>query len=117
MTWESFRVDAASLYLRADNPGTCIAELKMSFAGFGKPMFGQYGWHTVESNFNLEKLVLDELEASSRSAAESDLSRAISELPTSALAKESTRDLTERLERLADMHTKGLLTDEEFKQA
>lgn len=32
MKWESFRVDNASLYLREENPRTCTAEVKMSFA-------------------------------------------------------------------------------------
>jgi len=39
-TWKSFRIDAASLYLREENVGTCTAEVKMSFAGFGKPVHG-----------------------------------------------------------------------------
>jgi len=82
MTWESFRVDNASLYLREEKPGTCTAEVKMSFAGFGKPMFGQYGWYAVESNFNFEKTLLDELEAQSKRAASADLDTAISLLPT-----------------------------------
>jgi hypothetical protein len=84
MIWKSFRVDAASLYLREEKPGTCTAEVKMSFAGFGKPMFGQYGWYAVESNFNFEKALLDGLEAQSKQAAASDLDKAISQLPTEA---------------------------------
>ncbi len=52
MIWTSFRVDASSLYLREEKVGTCTAEIKMVFAGFGKPLFGQYGWVAVESNFN-----------------------------------------------------------------
>lgn len=82
MTWQSFRVDAASLYLREEKPGMCTAEMKMSFAGFGKPMFGQYGWYAVESNFNFEKALMDELEAQSKQAASTDLDKAISQLPT-----------------------------------
>lgn len=84
MIWESFRVDAASLYLREERPGTCTAEVKMSFAGFGKPMFGQYGWIAVESNFNFEKALLDGLEAESKRAASTDLDKAISQIPTEA---------------------------------
>lgn len=82
MTWESFRVDNASLYFREDKPGKCTAEVKMSFAGFGKPMFGQYGWYAVESNFNFEKALLDELDAQSKQAVSADLDDAISLLPT-----------------------------------
>jgi len=84
MMWESFRVDAASLYLREDQPGACTAEVKMSFAGFGKPMFGKYGWYAVESNFNFEKGMMDELEAQAKRAASDDLDKAISQLPTEA---------------------------------
>jgi PEGA domain len=84
MEWGSFRVDNASLYLREENPGTCTAEVKMSFAGFGKPMFGQYGWYAVESNFNFEKSLMDELQAQSNKAASDDLDKAISQLPTEA---------------------------------
>jgi hypothetical protein len=84
MTWESFRVDNASLYLREERPGTCTAEVKMSFAGFGKPMFGQYGWFAVESNFNFEKKLMDELEIQATKAASDDLQKGISQLPTEA---------------------------------
>ena len=84
MIWESFRVDSASLYLREEKPGKCTAEVKMSFAGFGKAMFGQYGWYAVESNFNFEKGVMEELEAQSKQAANADLDKAISQLPTEA---------------------------------
>ena len=79
--WESFRIDSASLYLREEKPGNCTAEIKMSFAGFGKPLMGQLGWYTVESNFNYEKALLDQLEAQSKKAASADLDRAISQLP------------------------------------
>lgn len=81
-TWESFRVDNASLYLREEKPGTCTAEVKMSFAGFGRPLFGEYGWYAVDSNFNFEKALLDGLEVQSKQAASADLDKAISELPT-----------------------------------
>lgn len=83
-TWESFRIDAASLYLREEKPGTCMAEVKMSFAGFGKAMFGEYGWYAVESNFSFEKALLDGLEAQSKQAVSADLDKAISQLPTEA---------------------------------
>jgi diacylglycerol kinase family enzyme len=56
--------------------------VKASFAGFGKPMFGQYGWYAVESNFNFEKNLMDELEAQSNKTASDDLDKAISQLPT-----------------------------------
>ena len=82
--WESFRVDNASLYLREEKPGTCTAELKMTFAGFGKPLFGAYGWFALDSNFNFEKALLDGLEAQSKQAAGADLDKAISQLPTEA---------------------------------
>lgn len=81
-TWESFRIDAASLYLREEKPGTCTAEVKMSFAGFGKPFMGSLGWYAVESNFNLEKNLMDQLEAQSKQAASADMDKAISQLPT-----------------------------------
>ena len=83
-TWESFRIDAASLYLREEKVGMCTAEVKMSFAGFGKPFMGTLGWYAVESNFNFEKMLLDGLEAQSKQAANADLDRAISQLPTEA---------------------------------
>lgn len=85
MLWESFRVDNASLYLREETPGTCTAEVKMSFAGFGKPLFDKLGqWYAVDSNFNFEKNLMDELEAQSKIAASNDLDKAISQLPTEA---------------------------------
>jgi hypothetical protein len=80
--WESFRIDAASMYLREEKPGVCTAEVKMSFAGFGKPFMGSLGWYAVESNFNFEKTLLDQLEAQSKQAASADLDKAISQLPT-----------------------------------
>jgi hypothetical protein len=83
-TWESFRIDAASLYLREEKPGTCTAEVKMSFAGFGRPFMGTLGWYVVESNFSFEKALLDGLEAQSKLAASADLDKAISQLPTEA---------------------------------
>lgn len=83
-TWESFRIDAASLYLREEQAGGCTAEVKMSFAGFGKPFMGTLGWYAVESNFNFEKAMLDGLQAQSRQAANADLDKAISQLPTGA---------------------------------
>jgi hypothetical protein len=84
-TWESFRIDAASLYLREEMAGTCTAEIKMSFAGFGKPFMGSLGWYAVESSFNFEKILLDQLEAQSKQAASADLDKAISQLPTAPL--------------------------------
>ncbi|MCC7495897.1 MAG: PEGA domain-containing protein [Fimbriimonadaceae bacterium] len=84
MNWDSFRVDSASLYLREEAPGTCTAELKMAFAGFGKPMFGRYSWYAVDSSFNLEKAILDDLEGEAGKAASGDLDKAISQLPTEA---------------------------------
>ena len=80
-TWEAFRIDSASLYLREDKPGLCTAEVKMSYAGFGKPFMGRYGWFAVDSNFNLEKVLMDELEAQSKKAVSNDLDKAISQLP------------------------------------
>jgi len=56
----------------------------MSFAGFGKPFMGTLGWYAVESNFNFEKALLDQLEAQTEQAASADLDRAISQLPTEA---------------------------------
>ena len=97
MMWESFRVDAASLYLREEEPGTCTAELKMSFAGFGEPMFGQYGWSAVDSNFNFEKVLMDELQAQSGRAARADMDTA--------------------MKQLAALHKQGLLSEEEFQKA
>jgi len=82
--WEGFRIDAASLYLREEEPGTCTAEVKMSFAGFGKPFMASLGWYDVGSNFNFEKTLLDQLEAQSKQAASADLDKAISQLPTEA---------------------------------
>ena len=83
-TWESFRIDAASLYLREERLGTCTAEIRMSFAGFGKPFMGSLGWYAVESNFSFEKALLDQLEAQSKHAASADMDKAISQLPTEA---------------------------------
>jgi hypothetical protein len=83
-TWESFRIDLASLYLREEKAGACTAEIKMSFAGFGKPFMGTLGWYAVESNFNFEKILLNQLEAQSKQAASADLDKAISQLPIEA---------------------------------
>jgi hypothetical protein len=82
-TWESFRIDAASLYLREEKPGSCTAEVKMSFAGFGKPFMGTMGWYNVESNFQFEKVLLDQLEAQSKQAASGDQAMT-SQLPAEA---------------------------------
>lgn len=82
--WESFRVDNASLYLREEKPSSCTAEIKMSFAGFGKPFMGQYGWYAVESNFHFEKTLLDGLQAQASQAASEDLDKGVSQLPTEA---------------------------------
>jgi hypothetical protein len=84
VTWQSFKIESASLYLRQENPGTCTAEVKMSFAGFGEVMTGEYKWYDVESNFKFEKNLLDELEAQSRKAANDDLNKAVSQVPTEA---------------------------------
>jgi hypothetical protein len=84
MDWGSFRVDNASLYLREEKPGTCTAEVKMSFAGFGRPLFGEYGWYAVESNFIFEKNLLDELEVQSKKVASEDQDKGISQLPSEA---------------------------------
>jgi len=83
-TWESFRIDAASLYLHEEKQAPCVAEVKMSFAGFGKPFMGTLGWYAVESNFTFEKTLLASLEAQSKLAASADLDKAISQLPTEA---------------------------------
>lgn len=56
----------------------------MTFAGFGKPMFGNYGWYAVDSNFGFEKTVLDDLEALTVKAASADLGKAISQIPNEA---------------------------------
>lgn len=88
--WDSFRIDSASLYLREEQPGTCTAEVKMSFAGFGRPFMGEYGWFAVDSNFVYEKVLLDELEAQSKLASSSDLDKAISQLPATAQARPAT---------------------------
>jgi diacylglycerol kinase family enzyme len=69
--------------LREEKVGTCTAEVKMRFAGFGKPfMVKNYSWFAVDSNFMFEKLLLDQLEAQSKQVANSDLDKAISQLPT-----------------------------------
>lgn len=118
VTWESFRVDSASVYLRDEKLGQCDAEVKIVFAAFGKAMFGRYGWYAVESNYSLEKSILDEVEAAAKTSARKDEDNAISKLPTSAPpAKSQDEGIAEKLQRLADLHSKGLLTDEEFSQA
>ena len=84
MFWETFRVDSVSLYLREEKPGTCAAEFKMVFAGFGNELFESPRWYAVESNFNFEKELMDALEAQSKRAASVDLDRGIGQLPTDA---------------------------------
>ena len=59
--WQSFRIDAASLYLRVLGAGACTAEIKMSFARFHP----QVGWVVSESNFSFEKGLLDKIESRS----------------------------------------------------
>jgi hypothetical protein len=78
--WESFRIDSASLYLREEGPGTCTVEVKMAFAGYGQPLFGNYGWYALDSNFNFEKALLDDLQARARQAGEADLDRGIKQI-------------------------------------
>ena len=79
-TWESFRIDSASLYLREEGPGTRTVEVKMAFAGYGQPLFGNYGWYALDSNFNFEKALLDDLQARARQAGEADLDRGIRQI-------------------------------------
>lgn len=83
--WGAFRVDNASIYLRESEPGTCEAEIRMSFAGYGKPFMQRYySWYKVESSFAFEKDVLDEIEKLALRAQETDMDRAISRLPAEA---------------------------------
>lgn len=83
-TWEAFRIEAASLYLREEKVGECTAEVKMSFAGFGKVGLKPKAWYALESTFNFEKTLLDEVEKQSMQTAKTDMDKAISQLPTSA---------------------------------
>jgi hypothetical protein len=76
--WDSFRIDSAAIYLREDKVGQCTAEIKMSFAGFAKQ------WFAVDSNFNFEKSLMDEITVQAKKAADTDMDKAISQLPTSA---------------------------------
>ncbi len=88
-TWEAFRIDAASLYLREEKLGECTAEIKMTFAGYGTQggiSFGntnRKGWWAVDSNFNFEKSLLDEIGTQAKRAADTDMDKAIRQLPTS----------------------------------
>ena len=75
-TWDSFRIDSASIYLSENKVGECAAEIKMSFAGFAKQ------WYAVDSNFNFEKSLLDEIGLQSKQASKTDLDKAIGQLPT-----------------------------------
>lgn len=79
--WKSFRVDNASFYLRESKTSLCVGEVKMTFAGFGEPLFGNDGWYTVESNFAFEKALLDDVEAIAKKTASDDLDKAIGQLP------------------------------------
>jgi hypothetical protein len=74
-SWDSFRIDSASIYLREEKVGECTAEIKMSFAGFAEQ------WYVVESNFNFEKALLDEIGTQSKQAAKTDMDKAIRQLP------------------------------------
>jgi len=89
-TWDSFRVDSASIYLREEKQGACTSEVKMSFAGFGKPFMGTYGWFALDSNFAYEAVLLDALEEKSKLAKKNDLDKAISQLPNQALPTTTT---------------------------
>ena len=85
--WAAFRVDNASVYLRNGEPGTCEAEIRMSYAGYGKPLMqNYYSWYKVESNFAFEKAALNEIEKLALRAQETDMDRAIRQLPTHAEA-------------------------------
>lgn len=81
-SWLAFRIDTASVFLRNGDPGVCIAEIKMSFAALGKP-FGsdQYSWFDMNSTLALESNILDEIQRLSKQADETDMDRAISQLP------------------------------------
>lgn len=62
-SWDAFKIVAASLYLREENPGTCLATVKINFAGLGVPFGASLGsWMTVDSNFRLERKLLSPLE-------------------------------------------------------
>jgi hypothetical protein len=66
--WQSFRIDSASLYLREEKPGFCTAEVKMSFSGFAGPGLFETNiptWYAVDSNFNFERSILDDIEKQS----------------------------------------------------
>ena len=79
--WESFRIDAASVYLRQEKPGSCTIEVKMAFAGFGKPFLGRYGWFALDSTFNFERAILKDVDALSKREADAELTTAIKNIP------------------------------------
>jgi PEGA domain len=94
--WESFRIDSASLYLREDTPGVCTAEVKMAFAGFGKPLFQKFGsWYAMDSNYHFEKVILDGLKGQSNRAEKSDMENAINQLPTLAPPPKASENLAQ----------------------
>lgn len=64
--WTYFRIDSASLYLREDQPGACVATIKMSYtveeqtAVFvSSPDDPPGRFYKVESNFAFETVLLD----------------------------------------------------------
>lgn len=80
--WAAFRIDTASVYLRNIDPGVCRAEIKMSFSASGAPM-GTYdfSWFDMSSTLVFESNLLDEIERLSKQANDTDMDRAISQLP------------------------------------
>ena len=81
--WSAFRIENASIFLRDDGIDRCIAEIRMSFAGFGKPFMNKFfNWIAVSSNMAYEKRLLDSIEKLALSAHEDDMERAMRELPT-----------------------------------
>ena len=116
-TWQSFRVDSASLYLQDAPSGLCRAEMKVAFAGLAKPFMARdYQWYALESNLALERIVLGQLETAAASAALADRDKGIAEIATKPVAT-PPGDLAAQMESLGKMFNAGLLTAEEFQQA
>lgn len=79
-SWDSFRIDSASLYLKETVQSGCVAEIKLTMAGYEK----DEGWIALESNFTMEGQILKAIKEASKSGANEDLDKGISEISSRA---------------------------------
>jgi len=118
-SWQSFRVDSASVYFQDQADGHCKPEVKVAFSGLAKPFLANnYQWYVLQSNFNLEGILLRELATAAKTAVATERDKGIAAISTVKLGDQlPAGDIASQLEALAKMFSSGLLTPDEFQQA